>query len=122
MSASDVIVQLPISCSSSRPATGSKIVATIGTSAIEVAHQQRGAQRPRVVARDDGDGVRAALERLAQLLRAAGSSSRMHVGAVRRAARRRLVGEIAGAEQEDAPWRHAVAIYRWGAWRAARVR
>ena len=39
----------------------------------------------------------------------------------------RLVGEIAGAEQEDAPSRHAVGIYRWGAgarlgWRHALAR
>ena len=75
-----------------------------------MAHEQRRAQRPGVVARDDRDRVGALLERLAQLLGA--RVLEPHDVRSRRLERRaRLVGEVAGAQQEDAPSRHASRTY-----------
>jgi hypothetical protein len=55
-----------------------------------------------VVARHDGDGVGARLERGAQLVGARVLEPRQ-LGVARAQRGRRLVGEIAGSQQEDAP-------------------
>jgi hypothetical protein len=75
-----------------------------------VAHEQRRAQRPGVVARDDRHGVGAAAEGLAQLFRRRILEPHdLRVGRLERGAR--LVSQVTGAQQEDAPRRHGGATY-----------
>jgi hypothetical protein len=76
---------------------------------IQVAYQQRGAQGPGVIARDDGDGIGPLRERVADLLRLRVFETDGH-GPCRLERGVSLVGEIAGAEQENAPSRHADGI------------
>jgi hypothetical protein len=74
-----------------------------------VAYEQRGSQGPRVIARDDCDGVDPLPERCAHVLRLRVLEADGN-GACRLERSVRLVSEIAGAEQENAPSRHADAI------------
>ena len=98
MSASDVMVQLPITSSSSRPVSGSKIVDDDRYVRVEVAHEQRGPQRPGVVAGDHHRCVCARVERLAQFL-VGRILEPLHLGFRRAQRLRGLLVQVAFAKQ-----------------------
>ena len=111
MSASEVIVQLPMRSSSSRPVSGSKIVATIGTSRSRW-RTRSAARNGQASSLDTTSAASApASERVAQLLvRRVGESG--HLGARGPQRLRGLLGDVAVAQEQDPARRHGSAPYR----------